>query len=222
MIDYIYKLFTKTDLNIDVRCVKWKVLRSLLGWTVAFMAEQVWGASIYVKAYKIHQSHIFKKLFFFPQVLSSGTRLQRRTIRNVLVSMSFTIQSKQTLPYISIQMIIFLCLFEEKGPVPLKVGLIVAEVGWCPCNVQSLYPLQCLCMSVRAYEVARSLACMYTSAELYWQTAKYKRHWKFLNLLRTQQDEILNTGRTFKKLKPFYSAKQLTVYWKKTAYHMHI
>lgn len=66
MIDYIYNLFTKTDLNIDVRCVKWKVLRSLLGWTVAFMAEQVWGASIYVKAYKICQSHIFKKLFFFP------------------------------------------------------------------------------------------------------------------------------------------------------------
>lgn len=30
------------------------------------MAEQVWGASIYVKAYKIYQSHIFKKLFFFP------------------------------------------------------------------------------------------------------------------------------------------------------------
>ncbi len=37
--------------------------------------------------------------------------------------------------------IIFLCLVEEKGPVPLKVGLIVVEVGWCPCTVQSLYSL---------------------------------------------------------------------------------
>lgn len=135
MIDYIYKLFTKTDLNIDVRCVKWKVLRSLLGWTVAFMAEQVWGASIYVKAYKIHQSHIFKKLFFFPQVLSSGTRLQRRTIRNVLVSMSFTIQSKQTLPYISIQMIIFFMLvWGERTS---------ASQGWSDCSWSGLVSLQC-------------------------------------------------------------------------------
>lgn len=35
----------------------------------------------------------------------------------------------------------FLSLAKEKGPVPLKVGLIVVEVDWCPCTVQSLYSL---------------------------------------------------------------------------------
>lgn len=119
------------------------------------------------KPIKYIKAIYLKSYFFSPRFYLQVQGSKEGQSEIVLVSMSFTIQSKQTLPYISIQMIIFLCLFEEKGPVPLKVGLIVAEVGWCPCNVQSLYPLQCLCMSVRAYEVARSLACMYTSAELY-------------------------------------------------------
>lgn len=52
--------------------------------------------------------------------------------------MSFAIQSKlisQLYRYSNY----FLSLEEKKGPVPLKVGLIVAEFGWCPCTVQSLY-----------------------------------------------------------------------------------
>lgn len=52
--------------------------------------------------------------------------------------MSFAIQSKQISKLYRYSNY-FLSLEEEKGPVPLKVGLIVVEVGWCPCTVQSLY-----------------------------------------------------------------------------------
>lgn len=46
---------------------------------------------------------------------------------------------------------------------PLKVGLIVVEVGWCPCYVQSLYPLQCLCMRMHVCLSVRSRtrSCMH-------------------------------------------------------------
>lgn len=135
MIDYIYKLFTKTDLNIDVRCVKWKVLRSLLGWTVAFMAEQVWGASIYVKAYKIHQSHIFKKLFFFPQVLSSGTRLQRRTIRNRFGIYEFYYSKQANAAiYKYSNDYFFMLVWGERTS---------ASQGWSDCSWSGLVSLQC-------------------------------------------------------------------------------
>lgn len=52
--------------------------------------------------------------------------------------MSFAIQSKQVFQLYRYSNY-FLSLEEEKGPVPLKVGLIVVEFGWCPCTVQSLY-----------------------------------------------------------------------------------
>lgn len=60
--------------------------------------------------------------------------------QNVWVFMSFAIQSKQISELYRYSNY-FLSLVEEKGPVPLKVGLIVVEVGWCPCTVQSLYSL---------------------------------------------------------------------------------
>lgn len=82
--------------------------------------------------------------------------------------MSFAIQSKQILELYRYSNN-FLSLEEEKGPVPLKVGLIVAEVSRCPCTVQSLYSLVfvklCLCVRVRdGFWVcvhAHACACMH-------------------------------------------------------------
>lgn len=67
--------------------------------------------------------------------------------------MSFAIQSKHILELYRYSNY-FLSLVEEKGPVPLKVCLIVVEAGWCPCTVQSLYSLKCLwgCMCVRVHD----------------------------------------------------------------------
>lgn len=58
----------------------------------------------------------------------------------------------------------FFCLVKEKGPVPLKVGLIVVEVGWCPCTVQSLYPLLFVELCVCVCECVYVTVCVYGHA----------------------------------------------------------
>lgn len=159
MIDrsYIFTICMLTQIWIWTTGM-WSVKCEVLCWVEQLLRAGLSGLHLSIKACKISRSQICKKVILFSQVLSSGTRIQRSAIRNVLVSMSFTIQSKQMSAVYKYSNYFFLRLLEEKGPVPLKVGLIVVEVGWCPCNVQSLYPLQCLFPRTRVCSSVRSRA----------------------------------------------------------------
>lgn len=124
-----------------------------------------------VKAWKINQSQIWKKVIvFFPRFY-----LQVQGFREVQADMFWYLwvllfKASKRLQVFKLFEIIILLLLEEKGPVPRKVGLIEVEEGWCPCNVQSLYPLHCLRKRMRVCSSAWSHnaflhAC--TQTELY-------------------------------------------------------
>lgn len=164
----------------------WSVKCEVLCWVEQLLRAGLSSLHLSVKACKISRSQICKKVILFSQVLSSGTRLQRSAIRNVLVSMSFTIQSKQmSAVYKYSNYFFFTLAWGERTS---------ASQGWSDCSWSGLVSLQCpvlvsspvfvpahACLFERTQ---RSFACMYTSTELYWQSPKYKRRWKILEFIK--------------------------------------
>lgn len=210
----------------------WSVKYEFLCWVEQLLRAGLSSLHLSVKACKISRSQICKKVILFSQVLSSGTRLQRSAIRNVLVSMSFTIQSKQmSAVYKYSNYFFFTLAWGERTS---------ASQGWSDCSWSGLVSLQCPVL-VSSPVFVPAHACLFerTQPRAFLHACTHRRNFidrapntkdaeKFLNLLRTQQDEILNTGWMFEKLEPFYSAKtqlnviqQLTLCWKQTACHMH-